>query len=135
VLYFWRNHPSTRRYFYNKNPICFDDHKIWFEGALKRDDTFLYIVESVQEGPLGVVRFELIGNCAEVHIYLVPEKQGHGFGAKVLNTAIVEITSKYPINSFNAHVLPQNVASIKIFKRAGFSEEKNGLFCKKYDID
>jgi RimJ/RimL family protein N-acetyltransferase len=91
----------------------------------------LYIVEDPKGDPLGVVRFDVEINCAEVHIYLVPDKRGRGYGVGVLDAAIEQLMLKLPIYTLLSKVKPENVASVKVFNKAGFVEVEAGLYIKK----
>ena len=130
-VYLWRNHPSTRAHFFNKNSISFSEHKLWFEKVISQNHTLLYIVEDPKGDPLGVVRFDVEVNCAEVHIYLVPDKRGQGYGVRVLDAAIEQLMLKLPINTLLSKVKPENVASVKVFSKAGFVDVDAGLYIKK----
>jgi RimJ/RimL family protein N-acetyltransferase len=91
----------------------------------------LYIVEDSKGDPFGVVRFDVEINCAEVHIYLVPDKQGQGYGVRVLDAAVEKLMLKLPICTLLSKVKPENVASGKVFNKAGFVEVEVGLYMKK----
>lgn len=130
-VYFWRNHPSTRSYFFNKNPVSFFEHRLWFEKVMRDDNIILYIIEDTNDGPLGVVRFDLDKNSAEVHIYLVPNRQQQGLGLKVLNVAVEKLILEHSISELICRVLPDNIASIKLFNKAGFVGVAEGLYIKK----
>lgn len=130
-VYLWRNHPSTRAYFFNSSPVNFFEHRQWFEKVVHGNSALLYIIEDTKDGPLGVVRFDIDASSAEVHIYLVPNKQKLGLGLKVLNVAVEKLMLEHSISKLISRVLPENTASIKLFNKAGFVGVGEGLYVKK----
>jgi UDP-2,4-diacetamido-2,4,6-trideoxy-beta-L-altropyranose hydrolase len=118
----WRNHPVTRRYFFNAEPIDAYTHRAWFVAVLA--DTrhrHLLIAEDETGCPIGVVRFDEEGDSAQVDIYLVPERHGHGLGKAMLNAALQWLAKNSSVRQVHADVLAENVASRQMFAAAGFA--------------
>ncbi len=118
----WRNHPDTRRHFFNPEPIDADTHYAWFAAILA--DTrhrHLLIAEDAVGCPIGVVRFDEDGDSARVDIYLDPEQHGHGLGKVMLDAALRWLESNSSVKKVNADVLLENTSSIRMFKAAGFT--------------
>jgi UDP-2,4-diacetamido-2,4,6-trideoxy-beta-L-altropyranose hydrolase len=117
----WRNHPSTRLYFFNPEPIDADIHRAWFAAVLA--DTrhrHLLIAEDGTGSPIGVVRFDEDGDSAWVDIYLVPERHGRGLGKAMLDAALQWLASNSSVNRVHADVLAENAVSMRMFSAAGF---------------
>jgi UDP-2,4-diacetamido-2,4,6-trideoxy-beta-L-altropyranose hydrolase len=117
----WRNHPDTRRYFLNPEPIDADTHCAWFAAILA--DTrhrHLLIAEDAANCPIGVVRFDEDGDSARVDIYLDPERHGHGLGKAMLDVALKWLESNSSVRKVYADVLAENAASMRMFAAAGF---------------
>lgn len=118
----WRNHPVTRRYFFNPEPIDADTHRAWFAAVLADiQHRHLLIAEDATGCPIGVVRFDEDGDSARVDIYLVPERHGHGLGKAMLDSALLWLARNSSVKQVHADVLAENVASRQMFAAAGFA--------------
>ncbi|MBY0449756.1 MAG: UDP-2,4-diacetamido-2,4,6-trideoxy-beta-L-altropyranose hydrolase [Cyanobacteria bacterium] len=122
-IYLWRNHPETRAYFLDPNPIERTDHEAWLKKVLMSDKVHLMIAEE-NTIPVGVLRYDLEeDNTYTVSIYLDPTQHGRGLGAKILQagTAWIQDTQTLPCR-LKAVVLSQNQASHRVFEKAGYHE-------------
>ncbi len=120
-LYEWRNHLSIRNVSYNTDPIDFDTHQKWFNSVIDSPQIELLIGE-FQNCRVGVVRFDITANVAEVSIYLVPGENGRGFGSRLLLAA--ETWAKNNIKGltqFRAEVIKNNDSSHRLFSSNGYS--------------
>jgi hypothetical protein len=66
LIFEWRNHRDTRRYFFDPSPVDPEAHKAWFSAALKNPSRYLLIGEDASERDVGVVRFDQEGNSADM---------------------------------------------------------------------
>jgi RimJ/RimL family protein N-acetyltransferase len=123
----WRNHPDTRRYFFDPSPFDPAAHKAWFSAALTNPSRFLLIGEDVRERAVGVVRFDQEGNSADIAIYLVPQRRGEGLGILLLGAAVLWLKGNSAVKHIRADVLAANAASLKMFAAAGFTPNVNRL--------
>lgn len=120
-LYAWRNHAVIRAASRNTNLIEWDDHQRWFESVLA-DPNRILLLGSVQDSPVGVVRFDLTGAEAEVSIYLVPEDLSSGMGAELLSASEQWLRTAVPqVRLIHAHVLAGNDRSMSLFANADYS--------------
>jgi len=121
ALFAWRNSPESRKYSINNQIIDWEAHKNWFKKVLTSTDHILLIGEIDQQA-VGVLRFDINEETAEVSIYMVPGLTGKGFGTNLLNKGTNWIKKMYPhIKELKATILYNNKASIKIFEKAGYS--------------
>jgi UDP-2,4-diacetamido-2,4,6-trideoxy-beta-L-altropyranose hydrolase len=121
MLFEWRNDIRTRRYSRNPAPLSMSGHKSWFSKALASEKSKLLIAVN-GANPIGCVRFDIDGDQAEVSIYLDPAQHGRDWGRHVLSQAMDWMRSVDPsLTLFNADVLTENSASVKLFQRCGFS--------------
>ena len=111
-IYIWRNHELNRKYSHNSTIIPYKQHREWF--AKNYEGLFI----GYERNPIGVIRFV----NSLISIYLVPGYHGNGYGKKLLQAAIV-----YHGKPIKAEILPDNIASIKIFEACGF-KEKEGVW-------
>ena len=125
ALFNWRNDPEVYRYFFNPSPVQRVDHEAWLARVLKNELVAFYVV-TFEGQDLGTVRFDLNSNQveAEVGIYLASEFHGKGLGVKMLEASEVEFKKQYPgIKKIIAKVLPENVASEKMFLKNGYEKK------------
>ena len=119
-LFEWRNHSSIRAVSRNAEIINWEDHQRWFASVLTASDRLLLIGQ--REGlPVGVVRFDIRGDEAEVSIYLVPGSSQPGEGHDLLQSAERWFTDNKPsVRRIRAQVLGGNVRSQRLFLGAGY---------------
>lgn len=122
-LFEWRNHPAIRMASRNPELINREDHQKWFASVQASPDKLLLIGQ--REGlPVGVVRFDIQGDTAEVSIYLVPNIQQPGQGRELLQSAEKWLTANRPgLNKISAYVLGGNERSQYLFAGAGYQVE------------
>lgn len=129
-LFIWRNHSSIRAVSRNADPIERPAHEAWLSAALSDPDQILLIGE-YQGKAIGVVRFDVRAEDAEVSMYLVPGRQGEGFGSELLLAAeqwLAEHRSEGL--SFKAEVLDHNKSSHRLFCECGY-QKHSALYTKK----
>jgi UDP-2,4-diacetamido-2,4,6-trideoxy-beta-L-altropyranose hydrolase len=122
-LFEWRNHPTVRAVSRNADMINWESHQRWFASVLSTPDRLLLIGQ--REGsPMGVVRFDIRGDEAEVSIYLVPDIQRSGQGRDLLQSAERWFAANRPsVCKIRAHVLGGNERSQRLFLGAGYQVE------------
>jgi UDP-2,4-diacetamido-2,4,6-trideoxy-beta-L-altropyranose hydrolase len=122
-LFEWRNHPTIRAVSRNADMINWESHQRWFASVLSAPDRLLLIGQ--REGsPIGVVRFDIRDDDAEVSIYLVPGIQRLGQGRDLLQSAERWFAANRPsVCKLRAHVLGGNERSQRLFLGAGYQVE------------
>lgn len=119
-LFNWRNHPSIRAVSRNTGLIAWQDHQQWLASTMADSKRILLIGEDAGD-PVGVVRFDVQNENAEISIYLIPEKAGSGLGRNLLRCAELWLVLHYPeISKIRAHVLGANERSSQFFSKAGY---------------
>lgn len=122
-MFQWRNHPSVREISRNANVIDWQNHQKWFAAALA-DSNKILLIGQYSECPVGVVRFDVRNDEAEISIYLAPDKVSSGLGRSLLQTAEQWLVANHPyIRKICAHVLGANQCSQKLFIGAGYLVE------------
>ncbi|MCL4469620.1 MAG: GNAT family N-acetyltransferase [Sulfuricella sp.] len=130
-IFEWRNAAETRRYAFNPDAVAWEEHVRWFKDTLARTDRHLLIGE-LDSKPIGVLRYDVVNEVAEVSIYLVPGCGGRGLGTALLKEGNTWVARHLPqVTTLNARILQENVASRKSFAKAGYVESF-GIF--KYHI-
>lgn len=116
----WRNHPVTRKASFSQDEISAVDHHRWFVGKLEDPGCALLIIED--EGhPVGQVRLDLVApDLAEISISLAADARGRGVGREALGLAASEASRLLGAASIRALVKPDNEASLRAFRAAGY---------------
>lgn len=133
----WRNHPEVRKWCVDTKEIRLEDHKKWFYEKINDKKTEFYIAEE-GNNKIGQVRFDILKNVAEININLNPEYFGMKLGHRVLlETTNIFFKRHIKIKKVLAKIIPENLASIKAFSKAGykfiFSESENNNEIKIYE--
>lgn len=120
-LFAWRNREAVRRVSRNRDPIPRPAHDAWLADTLGRADRRLLVGERNGQA-LGVVRFDLAGDEAEVSIYLAPGEHGAGAGGDLLAAAERWLALERPAGVCNirAEVVGDNASSRHMFLSAGY---------------
>jgi UDP-2,4-diacetamido-2,4,6-trideoxy-beta-L-altropyranose hydrolase len=120
-IFSWRNHPLVRRNSVNAQEISWSEHSQWYEQQLENSNRPILIGE-IDTKPVGVVRFDISINEAEVSIYLVPDSEFKGWGGCLLDQAEVWLRHHYPeVTTLHAQVLPNNEPSKKLFTKLNYT--------------
>ena len=129
-LFIWRNHSSIRTVSRNADPIEKSTHEAWFSGVLSDPNRVLLMGECEGEA-IGVVRFDVHADEAEISMYLVPGHQGEGFGSELLLAAeqwLAEYRSD--VRYIKAEVLCSNQPSHYLFRACGY-QTRSDLYAKR----
>lgn len=119
-IFEWRNHSNIREVSVNKDVITWQNHQVWFKSMLQNSNIVMLIAE-LDKTPVGVVRFDIINEQAEVSIYLVQQTESKGLGYSLLMSAEeLLMKMRLSLKEFNAIVLEGNSASHSLFKKAHY---------------
>jgi UDP-2,4-diacetamido-2,4,6-trideoxy-beta-L-altropyranose hydrolase len=130
-LFDWRNHPKILEVSINSAPISWDKHQRWFDAVLTDKNREL-IIGMTENQPVGVVRFDIENDFAEVSIYLIPEGGFAGHGRNLLMSAERWLNANRPeIRRIRASVLAGNEASKNLFLASSYHENK---ICYQKDL-
>lgn len=130
-LFDWRNHPKIREASINSAFISWDKHQRWFEAVLTDKNREL-IIGMIEDQTVGVVRFDIENDFAEVSIYLIQEASVAGQGRNLLISAERWLNTNRPeIRRIHASVLAENEASKNLFLASSYNESK---ICYQKDL-
>lgn len=120
-VFHWRNDPLSISMSFTSTKISFDDHAKWFEASLRDTDREIYI-GFLRDIKIGVCRFDY--NSDNQHSYVSininPSQRGLGYGRRLLSQCIHRYRDVRE-SDLIAEVSPKNVASLELFKGAGFN--------------
>lgn len=109
----WRNDPLTRAMSRNSDEVAWAGHEAWFLRTLADPAVTLLIGEADGE-KVGMVRFDH-GPETEVSINVNPACRARGYGLTLLEQGIAHVGGE-----IFAEIKDENVASRRMFERAGF---------------
>jgi RimJ/RimL family protein N-acetyltransferase len=117
ILLEWRNDPTTRENSFTQEKISILSHKTWLTNSLLNPDRKIYILE-YNSTPIGTIRSDKTSENTYVLSWNVsPNQRGKGYGAKIL-----ELFLKNKTGEFIAEIKPENIASIKMVEKNGFTK-------------
>lgn len=126
----WANSKMVRENAINTALIDLPTHLVWFAEKLRSPYSKLYYF-SVNENPLGQVRFDKQNNLAVIDYSIDENYRGKGLGRKMLYMAMgnyLKLLDKDKKNIiFSARVKENNIASKKIFQQLGFKLKGNEI--------
>ena len=122
-LWKWANDPEVRPVSFATEPISWERHLEWFKSKLRDPNALLYLAVSPVEIPAGQVRFQINNTRAAVSLSLAPEFRGKGYGKVVLAMATEDLFRTNAVKRIDAYVKPNNTASLRLFRRAGYTWE------------
>ncbi|MBV4459660.1 UDP-2,4-diacetamido-2,4,6-trideoxy-beta-L-altropyranose hydrolase [Pseudomonas sp. COR58] len=122
LLFDGRNAEPVRRWSLESGVIEWPQHLNWLTASLSNPRRLLLIAEA-DDGPVGVLRYDLRGFEAEVSIYLLEGRFGLGWGRALLARGEAFVSAHWPqLTAVTARVLPANQASMNVFRDAGFTQ-------------
>ncbi|MCP5464804.1 MAG: UDP-2,4-diacetamido-2,4,6-trideoxy-beta-L-altropyranose hydrolase [Deltaproteobacteria bacterium] len=127
MIWQWRNSPEVRKTALDQSEIPWDNHKEWFKKVLQ-DPNRKLLVAYAENQKIGVVRFDLQGNEAEISIFLDPDQIGRSWGVAVLNGArfwLQDCCAK--IQKIKAVIREDNPRSQIVFERAGYAKQEHAF--------
>lgn len=133
-IFTWRNDPVTIAVS-PSGAVRWEEHIVWFEEKMNSPQTQLFIATNEKAEKLGIIRFdrqketkrekreEEKEDAAEVSININPFFRSQGYGAMVLQQALDIYFANFPVQTIFAQIMPENIVSLKLFRKMGFVEE------------
>lgn len=123
-LFKWRNHPDVRKHSFNTKVISWQEHKEWFYSKIKDPNTKIYVA-TLGKDKIGVIRFEIEDDSAKVSVNLNPDFLGKGLGSKIIKLGTKKFLQEAKVRKgIAAEIKEDNIASKKVFSKAGYVIEK-----------
>lgn len=122
LLFDGRNAEAVRRWSLDSGAIDWSQHVSWLDASLRNPQRLLLVAEA-DDGPVGVLRYDLRGFEAEVSLYLLEGRFGLGWGRALLAQGEAFVAGHWPqMTAITAQVLPANRPSMNVFRDAGFTQ-------------
>lgn len=120
LLYRWRSDEDVRRWSLHGQAFDYASHCRWLHASLLNPQRVL-LLASVDEQPVGSVRYDLSGDSALISVYLAPQRLHQGLGRQLLQSSAQWLQQHHPqIKAIDAEILPDNAVSIAAFTAAGY---------------
>jgi RimJ/RimL family protein N-acetyltransferase len=102
-------------------PIPRETHIAWLRKRLVSPECAIWVAERVG-APVGQMRAERGEDGLEVDIFVAPEARGNGIALAMLGMLAVRCAERWPGAPLIARIKPDNLASRRLFVRAGYAE-------------
>jgi UDP-2,4-diacetamido-2,4,6-trideoxy-beta-L-altropyranose hydrolase len=119
----WVNDPAVREQSLTTSTIQWEDHKRWFVEKISSASCEIYVLEA-SGLPVGQVRFDLIGDYAEIDYSLDKIARGRGWSPTLLEKSI-EAYRRRQSKPLRAVVKNSNLPSRAVFFKIGFEESES----------
>lgn len=121
MIFEWRTSSEINGASRNTTSFSFEHHCTWLDQVL-RDPQRQLLIGLYEGREIGVVRFDIEGDCAEVSIYLAPSATGAGLGRALLTAGESRLRQEYPnVTRIDAWVNADNIRSFQFFHHLGYS--------------
>ena len=119
------NDPTVRSSGYHTNHITPDAHTAWMHRHCHSEASRLLMIEHVDLGRVGLVRFHLQEPRAwEIGISITPHVRGIGIAKAALQQAMRKMNLEFGEITWIARIRPENIASQRLFQTLGFQLQK-----------
>lgn len=130
LIWQWANDEETRKASYSQAHISWDEHIRWFDSIRGQKNHRFYIANNGGKKPVGQIRFAIEGKDAIVSFSVAPESRRRGYGKEILIEAAKKVFNETNIEQVSAFVKSENMSSLRVFQKAGFSMMENVVFCE-----
>lgn len=93
----------------------------WYEGIGEKEEWF--VIEKKSGSKVGYILCSPAGPHYQISIYLLPIERNKGFGTEAVKMALDYIFLSRDVVRVQAECDSQNVAYMKVLKKAGFKQE------------
>jgi RimJ/RimL family protein N-acetyltransferase len=132
----WASDVNIRKYSFQQETITQEIHHAWYNSKINDPDCLYLLLENDNE-IIGSIRYDINKENEALISYLIDFKHhGNGYGNAILSLSWRVVTEKHPtLKQLVGFVLPENIASRKIFERQGYlldsSDQKKIKYIKQ----
>ncbi len=120
LLLAWSNDPVTRAASFSTESIAPAEHRSWLRRRLDDPSAVQLVGLDAAGRPLGLVRFDLDADNAEIGVTVAPDRRGHRWAAPLIDAGCRAVGARHGATRVVARVKPSNVASQRAFVDADF---------------
>jgi UDP-2,4-diacetamido-2,4,6-trideoxy-beta-L-altropyranose hydrolase len=129
LYYQWANDEVVRKNSFIQDAIPFENHVQWFKAKLQAVNCYFYMFfDRETNNPAGQVRIDKSGDEVIIGISIDEHFRGKSLGLEMLNKATLDYHHQNPEAVIVAYIKTENIASYKLFKKAGFGDEETSLY-------
>ncbi len=130
LTFLWASDHKIRQFSFNKSVITKQCHTAWFNNKLQDENCHYLILEDAIGNSLGSIRLDVSNKEGLISYLLDTSYHGKGFGKLIMQ--LLEdyaIQKELDICVLVGYVMKENISSIKIFEKLGYTgvEENNIL--------
>ena len=118
----WRNHPSVRKWMFDKEPITLKNHIAYIDALREKKDSVYLVVRQYGQA-VGVIDFTHIDFnhlTAEIGLYAKPTLKG--VGRLLMQNIFVYGFEKLKLKRLVAKVFEENFAARRLYEKFGFKQ-------------
>ena len=128
LIYKWANDITVRQNSFNTDPISYKIHCQWFIDSLTSDRINIFIFYDEYSIPIGISRFQQKNDFESVISVTVDSNhRGKGIAKKIITFSSNYYKGIYVNFKILAYIKVENLASIKSFIDAGYTEVGSDL--------
>ncbi len=120
-LWEWRNEQATRESSFSAEYISFEEHERWFTRKLAGPNVRIFIAVNARGREVGYVRFNIVGEEAEISVSIDQDERGKGYGTAAIRGGSNHLLMSGSVRRIIAHIKRDNPTSLVSFQRAGFT--------------
>ena len=118
----WRNHPSVRKWMFDKEPITLKNHIAYIDTLREKKDSVYLVVRQYGQA-VGVIDFTHIDFkhlAAEIGLYAKPTLKG--VGSLLMQNILAYGFENLKLERLVAKVFEENFAAIQLYEKFGFKQ-------------
>jgi RimJ/RimL family protein N-acetyltransferase len=109
-------------------PVSMEQEQRWFEGLVNNPNRKVFIIEALSGKPalsVGILYLDIDWRhrSGNVSLTIDPNHQRKGYGSDAIRTAVAASFDVLGLERISATIFAFNVASLRAFSKAGFTEE------------
>tara|TARA_R110001599_G_scaffold344976_1_gene568986 strand:- start:1753 stop:2175 length:423 start_codon:yes stop_codon:yes gene_type:complete len=121
-----RNDPTTRLNSFDQSVVTEKQHKEWLSHSLSNDSRYILIMEDTNSESIGTIRCDTNNQNEKFLSWSIDAKhRGKGFGSLMLSLFLGSAKGY-----FLAEIKKENISSIKMAERNGFTYKSPQLYEK-----
>ena len=135
MLFDWRNQPHIRKASLTTTALIWENHLIWLEQTLKRDDG-LWLIYAEQDRPLGYINaIRRAGDLWHWSFYIGAPDAPKRAGGRMLAAFVHHLLQRSDMAGITAEVRHDNPASCALHRALGFRQSPAGPGLLAFRLD
>ncbi len=115
------NSPEIRENSLNSKEISLETHSEWYQQKMISENDVFFVME-VDDFIAAQIRYEKTGNWATVSFSIDSAFRGRGLGKHLIDWTAMDACRKLEVSKLRGIVKSDNAASVKIFRKIGFTK-------------